>query len=1197
MDSIADLLEQFLATCLESNDSKTNFNNLSDDFEVKIFEFSQKLTEWLTRSKSQIANNVIKVVSSLDLDLVTIQNGNGLHLDELSDAEDVQILFKLNVLKYVLKVCVDNNVAFDDSQLELSRLVDLLLRSYESMSTLVIELFDLIFSLDSSLISHEKISTIIEIAIIDINAEQDTNFWLVHYKNVLLVTILKIATINGKSVQFHQWLLEASAKLFKVEMKFSSDFDGAYSGAIFELHFNQAFNVWRMFLEKCSIDSVAHVDLFCKFLSHIRILESKLDLNRESLIEHIERTEAKFQNINAKNEHYLRIFFAIANMRLLLKNNESIQVPESASECFELANLFPQTTSKQWEKISLKFAKLKDDSKLILLKLLLVQYRYSKLIHSANSYEILTDVVGKITSTNCRQYGLFAFIINELNTEDLSPFVEFIFDDLFDQDSREIKMDQHFLFSTESLWESQHFHSVFMNCYLKKLLSIIAKPKRKLDVEKPADEVYSILSNFTSDEAKWIEFGTLNPNPADESQKKLTKLIRASARLINVHKEFPALEKQKLTMIQQLASFFDQNVQVEYLSPVNQLRAIITYSALSTCINWKVDPEEPMSGTFFRANLRLWNSVRRCWLFDYIPPGQFIYTLLHHMQFDLGQLCHSLFSKFVDNLYRLSDCEISSKNISELVEVLHANEHKVKIEAIMMLQTIVLKANSQFIHKFNDSTKFEPHKDCFEAITQTVSSHIYKNIKADPTKSLEQSESKYMIEGLTSLFEYKVFQNEEQNLHLKNKWRKLLAKYIEIAGENLLSTEINPNLISFLRVVIVHSRKLTDILPENFITDLWSKVIGLHRGEPYKLYKKINSDSFWQKAFTDSSSRQKLNQLLEVKIENPSDADSNDSWVQSVNHTKLMNYLELYHSIQPLIEPIVDSCCEEELGSILQSSTEALMKSDLYRSIFVASIWKAITGTPNINLAKMKILEQNFPLLMSLLINLIFTCHKTPIKDIEEIQLIPFTILQIVKSTITKLIDHNLISNSHLFLVYNICIETNLFHYCDSNLHTTTFNVLFEQINAIISEIIGKRPHLAIFSMCTLLNLINMLLASLMRAANESTLVNTTSLERATVENISKSFGHLLTQLASLDDFKPFALHLIALYLQQSQSASATPPVKSNLSAAIFKLIDLIGEDRETIERFHSRLCPSSRILLKANLELHDKYHRFKGYV
>ena len=1170
----------------------TDFNNIPEHLRDQLDKFESKLTEIIFKNKKEVSNVLIKIIYCLDLGIVCMQNGTAYNFDLISSfGNDSKIYFQLEILKTVLKIFVNNYAVFGDNLVDFSKLLDILLQNFDLMKYLTLELFVASFKLDNSLTSNDKVPQVLKIAICESDESHDAE--LIHKKKSLMLTLLNIFSLKKKVLQFHKWFHLATESVVDKQVVFHKEFDSLYSETIFQLHFNQTLEIWNFFIESFSALNISHIHLFSKFLLHIRVLDSRHDFDHGRLAKMLNCTMKLVENIKLKNIHFLQIYHSIACLKYLLKshdyNSEQSNV-EQPTNILDLSILFPDTTFKQWEKIFKNFNNLDHSTKIVLIKLLIIHYKYCKSINLEQSSDILLDVVSKITSDESLIiYELLSFIISELDCSQMTVLMNYLFENLFDKESNQVNNSIEILYCNSLVWENINFHTIFVTCFIKKLSVLTRNHKRKLNEDVTIDGLDNVLLDLSLKEKQWIKYGqTAFDINSSVNKEKLAKSIDCSSKSIQIRDDRQTLGKQNSKLLLSLLKMFNHCVPLEYLSPINQLRSVITLTVLITFYDLKTNFGSDLVDLFVQISLRLWNSVRRIWLFDFVPPSDYIYTLLYYLQSKLDNRCYLLFNKFVENLYRLSDCEKSCQNVNCLLDLLTRNKHPISVDAVLMLQTIILKNNSQFMHKFDKNDNFKLQKNLFETISGNVSSEIYRNIKVfiEQTENMEQSDSVFVIEGFTKLFEYKIFQNisnGEETVVFKTKWKKLLSKFIAISNENICSEQINGSLVHFLKVVINNSNKLDNTLPENFLLDLWFRLIELSFHKVCRSLKKYSSESYWHKTYTDQSFHEKLSQFSK-------DAFQYDAATMS----NLMDqYLQLFESIESLITPIIISSSEEEFNTILSSCITMLSRSDLLRSVFVVKIFNRISNS-TLTLPKVEILNSNYSILMTSLMNIMNNVNNAHNVDNARIQLtIKVTILQSTKSLLTHLIDHNLLSNSHLFLTYNICIESSLPKYC-ANIEI--FSSLFLIINGIVNEIITKRPHLAIFSMCTQINIINMLLVTLLTVSNESSLEDASHSDKAQLENCSKNFTFTLTQLANIEDFKPFVLHLIASYLQQSQTVSLIPLVKKHLSVGIFNLIDLV-KSKDVIERFHSRLNQSSRELLKVHLDLYNKYHRFKGYV
>ncbi|OTF76484.1 hypothetical protein BLA29_005719 [Euroglyphus maynei] len=306
--------------------------------------------------------------------------------------------------------------------------------------------------------------------------------------------------------------------------------------------------------------------------------------------------------------------------------------------------------------------------------------------------------------------------------------------------------------------------------------------------------------------------------------------------------------------------------------------------------------------------------------------------------------------------------------------------------------------------------------------------------------------------------------------------------------------------------------------------------------------------------------------------------------------------------IDPLLDPILESIVDiNEMENCLRQCLALLHEHCLdlpQAKFYVHILTKMAHETTMDSEAKTQLLNAHFSEIIETMMMMSFVANNKLINN-DCSQSLKLKILQFGHHSLERFIKFNLITNQHLFLVYNLCLEVNPFArgsciglYCE----------LFDRIQEIIHLTLTRRPYLAIASMCTGRNVLRANLASLIAITDEQTFGNLTDADKMRLEQCSKSFQQSIARLTQLDDFHPYAMHFIADYLELSlhhNTTTTTTMIKENVQQSVYHLIDCLMKRNNGIvlENLYSRLNEKSRQLFRKLLQYHDHYYRFKGYV
>lgn len=1016
-----------------------------------------------------------------------------------------------------------------------------------------------------------------------------------------LVHQLNNFAIKRDLYQFHECFILATNDQKAEDVSFDDEFIRLYGEKIFSINIKSAFKIWQLFLDNFQYGKYELFKLFGMFLSHIKLLDGQNELNKASLEQLIQKTNELLCDFTIKDQHVLTIYHPLLCFIFLLKtfDNSDKTEKEVSPSLHDMSDLFEKTNSKQWQYFYEQFDVLQLNHQLPYVKMMVIKYRLTKLISGSHecmdSDGQLVEVLEKVTSnTGLIRCEILHAIIPQLNHQNLKYLLEHLVDSFVDSDSdEECQRQISQVFSLSSTWENGNFQTVFVTSLLKKIMSSVVCNKRKSSEDDTASPLSVILQNLVAKEKLWVKNATITPDSNNSKHEPILALIKtACATFLAASNESIELDVTKGRCLLKLVDLILTSVPLKHLQPLNQLRTILALSTLLVGLKLKGKEQAKFVDQFVAINQRIWDSIRSIWLFDFLPPSEYIYAMLCQLQSSLDNRCYVLFNFYIGNIFKLFDLEKSHQNVSTLVDVLSRNEGHVKVEYVFMVQSMILRNNAQFSKKLENNSKFASHVQQFEQIGANVSTLIYKNIKVylESSDAFERLDSEFVVEGLTKLFEYKVFSSISQadEVNLKTKWRKLLTRFISISLDNLSSGNVNKSFVNFLQVVVQNRDKLQFTLSDNFVLDLWSKVALVIDMETLQeeLNSKLSSSSHWRKVFEKAKVHRKFSQLYQECMESNKEHLSEN----------IESYRSLLDTFRPLITSMAQSASAPEFTQMIVSCAEMLSQSSMARSGFAIQLLLQLLQAP-LDSQKCRVLSDNFTTILSSLMNLLLLANKPEFKSEPQVQQhVRLGALKLTRDLLSRLTGAGLLSNSHLFLAYNLCAESGLVQCSSSSSDLSLFSDLFLALNDLLFDLNMRRPHLVIFSMCSQLNLLCTMLVSLLRSSDEANLVNATDQEKLSLEKCSKSFAHTLTQLCNEEDFKPYALHLIAHYLQHSPHYSVVYFVKKNLTAAIFNLVDLV-KDKEAIERLYSRLNQGSREILKLLLEHYDKYHRFKGYV
>lgn len=735
------------------------------------------------------------------------------------------------------------------------------------------------------------------------------------------------------------------------------------------------------------------------------------------------------------------------------------------------------------------------------------------------------------------------------------------------------------VFSCPLFSESKSFQSVFISCFLKRVIARVSSIKRwSTDEVRIIQKTLDLLGDKL-----WTKYGFISPvSPLEKHQKVIDQVQAAASSMMSIPRSkdifFGFAVVDELT---QLMELLNHCIPLEYLGPINQLRVLIFVSTL--VFSTEDYKDQDYRKLFVHISSRVWTSVRSVWLFNFVTSSDYIYRTMHCLQSDLDDRASSLLTTMVGHLYLMNNCAKSLSDVTELVAKLHRNEWDVSPECILHVLTILLHKNESFVKKITNNAKFVEHSASFTLLsTQTIPPVIYKVLKAylDSDQNVS-ADLIYPLNALVTLLQHKVLFNmsSTEELSLSGRWKKLITKFVAISTQSLSIDNANESSVRLLNVLVDNQAQLSAILGDDFSLSIWNRLLEQvplsEAAEKY--FAKLSSSTYWKKVLKSESKCLKMSRLV----------------------TDLVNDLEgsvpSVQSIQPLVTSLGQSSSVEQFEAMFDSCLKWLHNCSAPQSVLFIELMECLCQG-QLSEAKCAVIKTKCPTVFTILINWVFLSNdKMTSAQVDTKLKIQRSALHLCRCLLFQLVTHDQLASTHVYLAYNLLTEVNIAQYTQS---LAMFSQLFPLINQIVFELNSRRPHLAMFSMSTQINLIVTLLLSLLKASDLSVVPATQDHhnDHLALEGCCRSLAKTLNHLARMDDVTQYSLHLIAHYLTGSQNMSILEGVKQSLTSALFVLINSI-KDQQVIDQFYSRLNEGCRQVFKVMLEHYDKYHRFKGYV
>lgn len=959
--------------------------------------------------------------------------------------------------------------------------------------------------------------------------------------NALISKIIADKTL----IQFHQWF--CTIDNLSLPNNLDENFERIYLENIFKLHQNNVIEIWKLFLNNFKQDNLTLMKIFSIFLSHIKISNEPKKWN-----DLIDETVMKIKNIDTAHDSLFNIYGTLAYFR------HSLKFPVQKIDTIKLSDLsdiFPETDAKYWNNFCINFNALNFEDKLSFIKVMIFHYKLLKWNYGENFsniqwFELIKEIV-LIISVEKQLFppDVLIFIFSELT--DYNCHLEILMNHLF------LIYDYSKLlpiFNNDSNWENHYFQNAFTNVIINK--------------------IFALTSEVFDDDKYWLKYGCDTPDVNNKKHGRLIQSIQKIAQELLNETFNSNVGKCRTKLIVKLLQFYSECVPIEYLSPFNQILCIIVFSRLFYLIK-----KSKSCQIITKLQLRLWNSVRRMWLFDFISASDFIYTMLYILSQRLKFNCRSLLEKYINILLNQNDFNRIYQSMKELLKLLNSNHKNIQYEYILMIESILFRQIHKFYLRFENADKFQPYRTKFVNLRDKLNKIISDNVQLCSFDSLEAII--ILEEFLQTEVEKIIIFQEDNSLTKWNEIVNVQFKKIEDSFAQFFSDE---NLKNFLIFILKNRTQLTKYLSDTFIINMWHEIMGQYtKNLNVYIQKIINSETYWRKIIEKKKYYHKFqsisNDLFNVTSRNDC-FQQGDEWIPDI------------------LKHLFNCANIAELDIIIRESLSGCVEQDPSKSIFFVHVLAnvAISAT---TVERIELLKNYYEQIINSMIVILFIANKdfnTNYSKKESTANLRILILTFCKNIFINFTQKNLFTNDQLFSIYNIINEIKINNYCDQlSFYTDIFSIM----NEVIFEIISKRSILAMKSVCSFLNIITAMMVSLIQASNEKNFTNFNILDREKLENCSKCFQKTLIKLAKLDEFRPYSLHLIAYYLEYLMDSSILVTVKEHLTGSIYHLIDMIviGNNDNQLELCYSKLNERNRYLFKRLLEHYECYHRFKGFV
>uniref|UniRef100_A0A6P6Y124 Uncharacterized protein LOC113792276 n=1 Tax=Dermatophagoides pteronyssinus TaxID=6956 RepID=A0A6P6Y124_DERPT len=409
-------------------------------------------------------------------------------------------------------------------------------------------------------------------------------------------------------------------------------------------------------------------------------------------------------------------------------------------------------------------------------------------------------------------------------------------------------------------------------------------------------------------------------------------------------------------------------------------------------------------------------------------------------------------------------------------------------------------------------------------------------------------------------------------------------------------------LINFIKFIAHNRSKLEHLLPKDFLAKRWKEILhtnSIESNDCIEFKQHIDSKSGWKKLFKSEE------QFQNFKIISDKMFQTDEKMMKKFdNCDRCIDTIDLL--LNPILESIIDS---NEWQNYLNECLILFREhyTDLSKAKFYIHIlMKMVQETTMDSKQKTQILNENFSDLIEIMLLITFLVNNklmiTTIDNMDYLQQLKLKILEFSHHSLERFIRFDMITNQHLFLIYNLCIEMNIFAYCSSNGSIGLYCDLFDRIQMIIQLILSKRPYLAFESMCTGRTILRTNIASLIRITSDrKQFGNATDTDKIRLEQCSKSIQQSVNRLIQFLEFQPYVQSMIIDYLELLlHNTPIDLRIKENLQQSIYQLIDYLikqNNGKKNLENLYSRLNEKSKELFRKLLDYHDHYYRFKGYV
>ena len=613
------------------------------------------------------------------------------------------------------------------------------------------------------------------------------------------------------------------------------------------------------------------------------------------------------------------------------------------------------------------------------------------------------------------------------------------------------------------------------------------------------------------------------------------------------------------------------------------MRCLLSLSLLLLATDLKDEKNSRSVDLILDSILRIFDGVRSVWFFNFIDPSVYLINVLKILKnYKNYEKVRDLMTRLVEKFFRNSD------QIKELTNKLMESENQMSFEYLILIETIVLKRCIHILNMKSVPKNLEQMRDFCGPLSQQLSHTIHNQIKTQLTSesNTEALNSVIIIDSFAAVFEFQVSKSssEEESISLKTKWRKLLSKLIDISINQLMEKSTNESCVKFLVLLCVNHKKLANILPENFITDLWHVLCPDSEETEVSEIQNALKDIKISDVLRQREKYEELFQSIRLK-----DEEQMNNFLECIYKQNI--FLEI---VKPLVISLVQFCSAQEFEQFLQTLIKKQKTDDYLMISYALKLWIAVFGSDfHLNEEKSVLFHKIINDLLTLCTNECKKCNQNECKFLPEFQFnIKLPVLQIMRSTLH--ITKNVITSPQLFLSYRSCIDARLDFYLEDPKVLTT---LFEAIYSVLNEALLQHKYIVISSLPSFDLIVKNLMKTLMTVSEENKFINYEPIVRHDLEICSKNIDRLFTLMAGLGrDYSSNAPHLIAAYVIHTERVSVHMIVKKNIMSGINRLLKLLSGSNG-IEMIYCRLNESSRKIFKMIFDNYDKYYKFKGQI